>query len=82
MKRTRPVRMMRTSASSAPEPRGPETLAVEYEGVRLEGEWEIAGRELRVRIDGNGSAILFRNDNDPASAARDCTGDAARLWRW
>lgn len=79
MKRTRPVRMMRTSASSAPEPRGPETLAVEYEGVRLEGEWEIAGRELRVRIDGNGSAILFRNDNDPASAAREIALEMLRV---
>lgn len=55
----------------APDPRGPEPFAVEYEGVRLEGEWEIAGRELNVRIDGNGSAVLFRNGGDPAAAARE-----------
>lgn len=39
---------------------------------RLEGEWEISGRELQVRIGGHGSAVVFSGGaGDPAPAARD-----------
>ena len=64
----------------APAPRGPEPFVVEYEGTQFEGEWEIAGRELHVRMAGHGSAGLFRGTGDPAAAARESAIEMLRVY--
>src|SRR5258708_16697446 len=53
----------------APGPRGPETFTVEHESTAFDGEWQIAGRELHVRLARYGSAVPFRKGGDPAVAA-------------
>jgi hypothetical protein len=64
----------------APEPRGPEPFVVEHEGTQFEGEWEISGRELQVRMAGHGSAVLFRGTGDPADAAREIAIEMLRVY--
>jgi hypothetical protein len=64
----------------APEPRGPEKFAVEHEGRTFEGEWEIAGRELHIRLAHCGSAVPFRNYRDPATAAMEIAIEMLRVY--
>jgi hypothetical protein len=64
----------------APEPRGPDTFTVEHEGTAFEGEWQIAGRELHVRLARYGSAVPFRNGGDPAAAAREIAIEMLRVY--
>jgi hypothetical protein len=53
-----------------PEPHEPEKLCLEFEGRKIEGEWEISGRELKVRVGGRGCSVAFRkNSEDPSTAA-------------
>jgi hypothetical protein len=65
----------------APEPRGPETFTVEHEGTVYEGEWQIAGRELHIRLARYSSAVPFRNGGDPAVAAREIAIEMLRVYR-
>jgi hypothetical protein len=54
-----------------PESHGTEKFLLEFEGRETEGEWEISGRELKVRVGGRGCSVEFRKDSeDPAAAAR------------
>jgi hypothetical protein len=65
----------------APDPRGPEVFTVEHEGTKLDGEWQISGRELDVRIGGHGSAVIFRSGaGDPAAAAKDIAIEMLRVY--
>jgi hypothetical protein len=64
----------------APEPRGPEAFTVEHEGTAFEGEWQIAGRELHVRLARCGSAVPFRKGGDPAAAAREIAIEMLRVY--
>jgi hypothetical protein len=64
----------------APQPRGPEPFVVEHEGSQFEGEWEISGRELEIRMAGHGSAVTFRGDGDPAVAAREIATEMLRVY--
>jgi hypothetical protein len=64
----------------APEPRGPEPFVVEHEGTQFEGEWEISGRELQIRMAGHASAVLFRGAGDPAVAAREIAIEMLRVY--
>jgi len=64
----------------APEPRSPETFTVEHEGTAFEGEWQIAGRELHVRLSRCGSAVPFRKGSDPAAAAREIAIEMLRVY--
>jgi hypothetical protein len=65
----------------APEPRGPETFTIEYEGIGYAGDWEIAGRELHVRFAGHGSDTLFRSGGgDPAAAAKEIAIEMLRVY--
>ena len=64
----------------APEPRGPERFTVEYEGTAFEGEWQIAGRGLHVRLARYGSAVPFRKGGDPAAAAREIAIEMLRVY--
>ena len=61
-------------------PRGPEPFVVEHEGIQFEGEWQIAGRELEIRLAGHGSAIPFRGDGDPAVAAKEIAIEMLRVY--
>jgi hypothetical protein len=64
----------------APEPCGPEPFTVEHEGRAFEGEWQISGRELHVRLGHCGSAVPFRNYSDPAVAAREIAIEMLRVY--
>jgi hypothetical protein len=64
----------------APEPRGPEKFTVEHEGTTFDGEWQIAGRELHIRLANCSSAVPFRNYRDPASAAREIAIEMLRVY--
>ncbi len=64
----------------APEPRGPETFTVEHESTAFDGEWQIAGRELHVRLARYGSAVPFRKGGDPAVAAREIAIEMLRVY--
>jgi hypothetical protein len=53
----------------AHKPRGPVDFAVEFEGVRHEGEWAVAGRNLSVRIANWNSVFPIQAGDDPAALA-------------
>ena len=56
----------------APKPFGPERFSVDYEDNTSEGEWQLSGQELRVRIAGRACAVPFRiGSGDPVVAARE-----------
>jgi hypothetical protein len=62
-----------------PESHGPEKFFLEFEGREVEGEWEISGRELNVRVGTRGCSVIFRKDSaDPAIAAKDIAREVLR----
>ena len=57
-----------------------QSVTVEHEGTTFDGEWQIAGRELHIRLANCSSAVPFRNYRDPASAAREIAIEMLRVY--
>lgn len=65
----------------AHEPRGPEKLAVEFEGAQHEGEWAVSGRILSVRIAKHGCDVPVRGGDDPAAVAHQIAREMLLAYR-
>ena len=72
---------VQTTDYGAPQPHGPVTFDVDFEGGQHRGEWSVAGRELLISIGGRGCAVPIRGSDDPAAAAQAIAVEMLRVHR-